>query len=152
MAFIEFAFLHPGAHERFLEAVRAHGLTASWHEDAIGTGATIVRVQEEGLTPTIADELEALALELDEEGQRWADAIGGDVRLCAVGIVVHLTDGTQSLARVDPDMVRRILTVLSPEELGQFVATIVDAVEHPDDSPLCKTFHAGSGPSRNGTK
>ncbi|MEO1750946.1 hypothetical protein [Thiofaba sp. EF100] len=143
MAFIEFAFLHPGAHERFLEAARARGLTASWHEDAIGTGATIVRVQEEGLTPEIEDELEALALELDEEGQSWADAIGGDVRLSAVGIVVHLADGSQSLARVEPDMVRRILTVLSPEELGQFVAKIADAVENPDDSPLCKAFHEG---------
>jgi len=141
MAFIEFAFLHPGAHERFLAAVRAHGLTATWHEDAIGTGATIVRVQEEGLTPEIEEELEAFAQELDEEGQSWADSMGGDTRLSAVGIVVHLSDGTQSLARVDPDMVRRILSVLSPDELGQFVAKIADAVEHPDDSPICKTFH-----------
>ncbi|MEF3193069.1 MAG: hypothetical protein K6346_02445, partial [Halothiobacillaceae bacterium] len=66
---------------------------------------------------------------------------GGDVRLSAVGIVVHLSDGRQSLARVEPDMVRRILTVLSPEELGQFVAKIVDAVENPDDSPICNTLH-----------
>lgn len=141
MSFIEFAFLHPGAHERFLEAARVHGLTASWHEDAIGTGATIVRVQEEGLTPEIEDELEALAIELDEEGQSWVDSIGGDVRLSAVGIVVHLSDGTQSLARVEPDMVRRILSVLTPDELGQFVAKIADAVENPDDSPICKALH-----------
>lgn len=143
MAFIEFAFLHPGAHERFLEAAHARGLSVSWHEDAIGTGAIIVRVQEEGLTPEIEDELEALALTLDEEGQSWADASGGDIRLSAVGIVVHLADGRQSLARVEPDMVRRILTVLSPEELGQFVAKIADAVENPDDSPICTAFHEG---------
>ncbi len=141
MSFIEFAFLHPGAHEKFAEAARAHGLSASFHEDAIGTGAMIVRVQEEGLTPEIEDALEALALQLDDEGQSWADTIGGDVRQSAVGIVVHLADGTQSLARVDPDMVRRILSVLSPDELGQFVAKIADAVEHPDDSPICKAFH-----------
>ena len=141
MSFIEFAFLHPGAHEKFAEAARAHGLSASHHEDAIGTGAMIVRVQEEGLTPEIEAELEAFALELDEEGQSWADSIGGDVRLSAVGIVVHLSDGTQSLARVEPDMVRRILSVLSPDELGQFVAKIADAVENPDDSPICKAFH-----------
>jgi len=139
MSFIEFAFLHPGAHERFAEAARAHGLSVSHHEDAIGTGAMIVRVQEEGLTPEIEEQLEAYALALDEEGQSWADSIGGDLRLSAVGIVVHLTDGTQSLARVDPDMVRRILSVLSPDELGQFVSRICDAVEHPDDTPICKT-------------
>lgn len=141
MSFIEFAFLHPGAHEKFAESARAHGLTASFYDDPIGTGATIVRMDEEGLTPEIEAELEALALQLDEEGQSWADSIGGDVRLSAVGIVVHLSDGSQSLARVDPDMVRRILSVLSPDELGQFVAKIADAVENPDDSPICQSLH-----------
>ena len=141
MSFIEFAFLHPGAHEIFTEAARAHGLTASWHEDAIGTGATIVRVSETGLTPDIEAALEALAQELDEESQNWAESMD-DVRLSAVGIVVHLQDGTQSLARVDPSMMRRILSVLSPEELGQFVAKIADAVENPDDSSICQGMHA----------
>ncbi len=138
MSFIEFAFLHPGAHERFVEAARARGLSASWHEDAIGSGAMIVRVQEEGLHDALAEELEAVAESLEEEGQRWADESG--LRQAAVGIVVHLADGHQSLARVEPDMVRRILTVLSPAELGEFVAKIVDAVENPDDTPICHSI------------
>jgi len=138
--FIEFAFLHPGAHEEFTAAAHAHGLRTSVHEDAIGTGAMIVRVSEHGLTPAIEAELEALAQQLDAASQDWADSMD-DVRLSAVGIVVHLSDGTQSLARVDPNMMRRILSVLSPDELGQFVAKIADAVEHPDNSPICHSLH-----------
>ncbi|MEW5838752.1 MAG: hypothetical protein AB1717_07965 [Pseudomonadota bacterium] len=138
-SFIEFAFIHPGAHETFAEAARQHGLEASWHEDAIGTGATIVRVNERGLTPEIEAELEALAQQLDEESQNWAESMD-DVRLSAVGIVVHLRDGTQSLARVDPNMMRRILSVLSPEELGQFVAKIADAVENPNTASICHSL------------
>ena len=138
--FIEFAFLHPGAHEEFIAAVRSHGLKTSFHEDAIGTGAMIVRVSEEGLSPDIQDMLETLAQKLDEESQDWADGMD-DVRLSAVGIVVHLSDGTQSLARVDPNMMRRILSVLSPDEVGQFVAIIADAVENPNDSPVCEGLH-----------
>ncbi len=138
--FIEFAFLHPGAHEEFTAAAHAHGLRTSAHEDAIGTGAMIVRVSEDGLTTAIEAELEALAQTLDEASQDWADSID-DVRLSAVGIVVHLSDGKQSLARVDPNMMRRMLSVLSPDELGQFVAKIADAVEHPDNSSICKDFH-----------
>lgn len=140
MAFIEFAFMHPGAHQRFIEAARTHGLTAFWYNDPIGTGAVIVRVQEEGLTPDIERALEALAEQLDTEGQAWAEANGPELRLSAVGLVIQLADGRQSLARVEPDMVRRILTVLTPEELGQFVARIADAVEHPDDTPICRTL------------
>jgi hypothetical protein len=138
--FIEFAFLHPGAHEEFVAAAHAHCLSASFHTDAIGTGAMIVRVNEHGLTPEIEAELETLAQKLDAESQDWADSMD-DVRLSAVGIVVHLADGSQSLARVEPNMVRRILSVLTPNELGQFVAKIADAVENPDDSPICKDFH-----------
>jgi len=138
--FIEFAFLHPGAHEKFTAAAHAHGLRTSVHEDAIGTGAMIVRVSEEGLTPDIETDLEELAQKLDAEGQDWADSMD-DVRLSAVGIVVHLSDGTQSLARVEPNMMRRMLSVLSPDELGQFVAKIADAVENPDNSSICKDFH-----------
>ncbi|OYY75192.1 MAG: hypothetical protein B7Y40_01895 [Gammaproteobacteria bacterium 28-57-27] len=140
MSFIEFAFMHPGAHETFTNAARQHGLEATWHEDAIGTGATIVRVSEVGLTADIEAKLEALAQQLDEESQNWADSMD-DVRLSAVGIVVHLGDGTQSLARVDPNMMRRILSVLTPDEVGQFVAKIADAVENPDNSPICMDFH-----------
>ena len=138
--FIEFAFLHPGAHEEFIAAALAHGLNASFHADAIGTGAMIVRVSEHGMTPAIEAELEVLAQKLDAESQDWADSMD-DVRLSAVGIVVHLSDGSQSLARVDPSMVRRILSVLSPDELGQFVAKIADAVEKPDNSPICISTH-----------
>ena len=140
-SFIEFAFMHPGAHETFTQAARQHGLEAAWHEDAIGTGATIVRVSEAGLTPEIEAELEALAQQLDEESQNWADSMD-DVRLSAVGIVVHLSDGRQSLARVDPNMMRRVLSVLSPDELGQLVAKICDAVENPDTSSICQGMHA----------
>jgi hypothetical protein len=139
--FIEFAFLQPGAHEEFIATAHAHGLNASFHDDAIGTGAMIVRVSEHGLTPAIETELEALAQKLDADSQDWADSMD-DVRLSAVGIVVHLSDGSQSLARVDPNMMRRILSVLTPDELGQFVAKIADAVEHPDDSPICESMHA----------
>ncbi len=141
MAFIEFAFIHPEAHLRFCEHAQTLGLHASWHEDAIGTGAMIVRVDEAGLTPELEQQLEQWAQQLDAEAHDWAEQMD-DVRLSAAGIVLHLGDGRQSLARIEPSLMRRVLSVLSPEELGQCVAKIVDAVEHPDDRSICHHLHA----------
>lgn len=55
-----------------------------------------------------------------------------------VGLAVSLKDGRSVLATVDPDVLNRVLTVISHDELGQLVDTIADAVENPDERPLCK--------------
>ena len=55
-----------------------------------------------------------------------------------VGLAISLNDGRSVLATVDPDVLNRILTVISHDELGKLVDTIADAVESPDERPLCK--------------
>ena len=40
-------------------------------------------------------------------------------------------------ARVDPLLLGKVMEVLTPQELGDLVNAIVDAVEHPDAQPLC---------------
>ncbi|MES9991232.1 MAG: hypothetical protein ABW098_04725 [Candidatus Thiodiazotropha sp.] len=54
------------------------------------------------------------------------------------GVNVTLRDGRVIQAVIDPGLMRRLLTVVSPQELGEFVDTIVAAVENPDDRPLCQ--------------
>ena len=41
-------------------------------------------------------------------------------------------------AQVDPDVMGRMLRVITTDELNTFVDTIVRSVETPDDSPICK--------------
>ena len=55
----------------------------------------------------------------------------------AAGVVVNLASGDTVYARVDPGLLGRIMEVLTPEELGEVVNAIVDAVENPDARPLC---------------
>ncbi len=55
-----------------------------------------------------------------------------------VGLAVSLNDGRSVLATVDPDVLNRVLSVISHDELGKLVDTIADAVENPDERPLCK--------------
>jgi len=54
------------------------------------------------------------------------------------GVAVSLSDGRIVLTQVDPDVLNRILDVLSYDELGELMNVIANAVENPDDRLLCK--------------
>ncbi len=55
-----------------------------------------------------------------------------------VGLAVTLKDGRSVYAAVDPEVLARVLTVISHDELGRIVDAVADAVENPDERPLCK--------------
>ena len=54
------------------------------------------------------------------------------------GVVVSLKDGSISYADVDPNLLGRVLSVISPEELGEIVTAIADAVETPQTKTFCQ--------------
>jgi len=54
------------------------------------------------------------------------------------GIVVTLKDGTISYADVDPSLLGKVISAISPEEFGQIVAAIADAVENPQPTACCR--------------
>ena len=58
--------------------------------------------------------------------------------LSAAGITINLKDGRSIEAAVAPDILNRILTKLSITELDDFIQSIVDAVEQPDERPFCQ--------------
>jgi hypothetical protein len=55
-----------------------------------------------------------------------------------VGVGVELSDGCLIQVRLDPDITKRILSVLSTEELRVMANEIALQVENPIDGPLCK--------------
>lgn len=54
------------------------------------------------------------------------------------GLAVTLADGRSVLASVDVDVVNKVLSVVTHQQLGELVDSIVEAVENPDQRPLCK--------------
>ncbi len=60
------------------------------------------------------------------------------------GIVVTLKDGTVSYADVDPKLLGRVMSAISPEELGVIVSAIADAVEKPQPKAYCQRVREGS--------
>lgn len=60
--------------------------------------------------------------------------------ISSAGIYIQLANKQQTVAKIDPDIMNRILSVITMEEFNQFIEVIVDSVENPDDSPICKTI------------
>jgi hypothetical protein len=54
------------------------------------------------------------------------------------GVVLTLKDGSTSYADVDPQLLGRVMSAISPEEFGEIVNAIVDAVENPQPKTYCQ--------------
>ena len=75
-----------------------------------------------------------------EENSFIADVKSGNM----AGIVVTLKDGTISYADIDSNLLSRVISVISPEELGEMVCAIADAVENPQPKTYCKRMREKS--------
>lgn len=56
----------------------------------------------------------------------------------AAGIYIQLANNQQTVAKINPDVMNRMLSVISMDEFNDFIEVIVSSVEEPDDSPICK--------------
>ena len=135
---LEYIFFHPEPYRRFKQFLQDKQVPLL----AEGTDHTNV----EGLVLRIADNLDDA---LQEAIENYYDAmlalnetmVTGSLdedAIHQVGLAVSLQDGRSVLASVQPDVLNRVLTVLSQQELGSLVDAIVAAVENPDERPLCK--------------
>ena len=56
----------------------------------------------------------------------------------AAGIYIQLANGKQTVAQIDPDVMNRILSVISMDEFNCFIETIVSKIETPDNAVICE--------------
>jgi hypothetical protein len=61
----------------------------------------------------------------------------------AATILIDLASGEKTAAHVNPDLLGRILDVVSEAEFNELVAAIVAAVESPDARSYCQKVRAG---------
>ena len=60
------------------------------------------------------------------------------------GVVVTLKDGSISYADINSKLLSRVISVISPEELGEIVCAIADAVEKPQHKTYCQRVREGN--------
>ena len=134
---IEYLFFTSHAAEQFKQQLQNYAI--DWQEEQESVQGAIVFKVSEDIDPSIWDALDQVFDDLSAEDQRFTEqGLEDETAASAVGLYLQLANGQQTVAKVDPEMVNRILSVLSVQELNQFLEVIVASVEQPDDSAICQ--------------
>jgi len=133
---LEYVFFDQRPRDSFVEYVAGLGIQARQeHEEGIFKVLLSEDLADE-LSERIEDfydQMMALNRQLYEQ-----EGDAEDVGYHAAGITLQLRDGVNVYAQVDPNLLGRIMQVLSPDEFNQVVNAIVEAVESPDTRSLCQ--------------
>jgi hypothetical protein len=134
---LEYLFFTPTIADKFTLALTEREV-AYVREIEHVQGAIVLKVSE-GVDEDLWDELDELYDELSEEDQALQEeGIEDDDAKSTAGIYLQLLGGKQTIAQINPDVMNRMLSVVTMDEFNTFVDTIVRSVENPDDSAICK--------------
>lgn len=129
---LEFVLFHEQPVRLFQDFLEKLGLPTSFSK----TDDCYLFALPDDLDEALWDQIEDKHAELMEMNQSlYYDENPDETPMASV--VLTLKDQRQIDAIISPDVLMRILSVISHEELDEFAAAIVTAVENPDASSFC---------------
>jgi len=99
--------------------------------------AFVVMVNEKSIA-AVWDEVDEYYDQLAEQESVVMESDERDENISTAGIHIQLSSGQNTIAKVDPIVLKRILSVVDNQAFAQFIDTIVASVEQPDDSAICQ--------------
>ena len=134
---LEYVFFDAVPCNRFQEFLNLKGVE---HQPPSGEEVLMIAIPED-LDEDLISEIESYYDDMMELGSEILSNQTGDGQVNTAGLTVTLNDGRISYAVLDPALVNKMLDVLSLEELNTVVNAIADAVENPNDTPICKRVY-----------
>ncbi len=133
---LEYLFFNREIADKFITFLKTKPL--EWEEFVDPALNTIVIKLPEEIDDELWDELDDYHDQLSPEDQKLLEIAMEDTTVAnTAGIYIQLAGDKQTIAQVDPDVMNRMLEVVSMDEFNAFIETIVSSVENPDDSPIC---------------
>ena len=139
---MEYLFFEQALAERFKSACEEAGanqveiVTEETPSDGDAYSVVIESLTDESLAETIEslyDEFffgeQAAQIEGNSEEGALADACG---------VQVKLSTGQYTTVEIAPEIMNKILSVLTVDELQQFLAQVAEDIEFPKSGPICK--------------
>ena len=130
---LEYVFFNEPFREEFANFLQQRKVAFELKTDPIED--ILILSTEEPEDEDLWDLLDETYEEINLRDQAKTESASAD--LSGAGIYIELGDGRKTLACVEPDVINRMLTVVSMEEFNQFIEVVVKSVENPDDSPIC---------------
>jgi len=131
---LEYVFFDPRPRDLFISQVHELGIETRLKEK----GEELLVLLSDDLDEDVVDQVETFfmsTLDMSEELMAEAEGVNS---FNATGVEVKLANGDSVMASVDAKILAKLLSVLSFEELADFVDSITSAVEKPDYRPICK--------------
>ena len=143
---LEFIFFHRKPFDLFVADLTDRGLEfqTTLDEDEKQFKEYEVHIDED-IDDELLEDIEEVYDRLMDLNQELVDEEEGesDSNYHLASITVTLADGTISYAKIPPSLLSKVMTVISPEELGEIVTAIADAVENPDERSMCQRVRDG---------
>lgn len=137
----EFTFFGDSLARRYLQFCTDMGLHAELQvEDSPAGGDAVYNIKL--LQQPDDRQLELLEEHYDELffGEQAAEIDGNDpagALADACGVQVKLQSGDYTTVAIHPEIMNKILSVLSIDELQQFLAQVAEDIENPKSGPIC---------------
>jgi len=135
---LEYLFFNQIVADKFTAFLQSKKLTWELSKDPM-LESIVVKTPED-IEDELWDELDEFHESLGAEDQKLLEdnLENTEEETNAAGIYIQLANGNQTVAQINPEIMNRMLGVISMDEFNEFVETIVSSVENPDDSPICK--------------
>jgi hypothetical protein len=130
---LEYIFFHEKPRNQFLQYLAEQGIPYVEQNDSMGM---VVAVSED-LGEDIEELIEARYDKLMEDAEELLVANGEAADKDNAAITITLDDGKTIYASVSPNVINRVLSVITTQELNDLVNSIVSSVLNPDDRPIC---------------
>ncbi len=132
---LDYIFHYSDSLTRFTRFLESRRIPYQSRDDALGL---IVAIAED-LDDAIVDAVESYYESLLQEQESLSSTLNGETAgKTSTALSVQMSGGKTVYASIPAEMMRRLLSVLSPEEIGQLVDAIASAVQNPDPRPICQ--------------
>ncbi len=134
---LEYLFFNPEFADKFEVFLRGKQLQFERVIEAV-QNATLITLSED-IDEALWDEIDTFYDALsDLDMLQLQESLVDDDKTNAAGIYIQLREGKQTIAKVDPEVMNKILETISMDEFNAFIEAIVQSVETPDESAFCK--------------
>ncbi len=130
---LEYIFFHDEPRKQFIQYLLKQDIPYVEQDDSMGM---VVAVPED-LGEEIEELVESHYDKLMEDAEELLIEDGEAAEKDVAAITITLDDGKTVYASVSPNVINRVLGVITTQELNDLVNSIVTSVLNPDERPIC---------------
>lgn len=136
----EYTFFDEPIAQKFCQQVQTLGFSTQVRQEESGSGEASFEVLVKGqISDEQAEQVEDIYGELlfgEQAAQVEGNESGAIADAC--GVQVQLASGEFTTVAIHPEIMNKILSVLTVEELQTFLSQVAEDIENPKAGPICR--------------